>query len=54
MSCIALSGPHRRLLIALTRGPRQVADRESIDELRRGEWVFGSEVIGLGPCEAYG
>ncbi len=50
MSCIALTDPHRRLLTALTGGPRQVTDldgRESLDELRRWGWVFGGEWVEL-------
>jgi hypothetical protein len=50
MSCVALTDPHRRLLTALTAGPRQVDDldgRESLDELRRWGWVFGGEWIEL-------
>ncbi|MCJ7755179.1 MAG: hypothetical protein MUP13_11505, partial [Thermoanaerobaculales bacterium] len=43
VSCIP-PDPHRRLLTALTGGPRRVDDldgREGLHELRRWGWVFG-------------
>jgi hypothetical protein len=50
VSCIALTDPHRRLLTALTEGPRRVDDfdgRECLDELRSWGWVFGREWVEL-------
>jgi hypothetical protein len=43
MTCIAITDPHLRLLTALTSGPRPVddlADRDSLDELRSWGWVL--------------
>ena len=50
VTCIAIPDRHRRLLTALTRGPRPVDDldsREGLDELRRWGWVFGGEWVEL-------
>ena len=50
MTCSTLTDPQRRLLTALTRGPRNVDDLdgwESLDEVRRWGWVFGAEWIEL-------
>lgn len=51
MSCIPLTDPQRRLLAALTDGPRRVDDLDVghhvLDELRTWGWVFGNDWIEL-------
>jgi len=54
VSCIVLTDPHRRLLTALTGGPRRVDDldgRDSLDELRRWE-TAGTPAVDGAFCPA--
>jgi hypothetical protein len=49
ISCIALTPDQRRLLAALTDGPRRAdqLDPTEVEVLRRWGWVFGREWVEL-------